>query len=265
MSIAPRQASSATVPPGAFGHNRGVVRRNYAFMPPEGILESRLPGYEDTIVRFQAAPALGARFAQALLEIAPGGGTRKPQRDTLQHFFYVLSAEVEFAIDGRDRVALGPGGYAYLPPDTGFTLRNNGAEPARVLTLKRPYLPVEDFGMPEPIVSHVEAVARINHTGNEGRAWQHLLPRDDLRFDMEMNILSFAPGTYFPAVETHIMEHGLYMLRGQGLYLLEADWHEIWTGDFIWMGPFVPQQFYPTGWGEAAYLLYKDVNRDVAF
>ena len=29
------------------------------------------------------------------------------------------------------------------------------------------------------------------------------------------------------------------------------------------LGPFVPQQFYCTGWGGAAYLLYKDVNRDV--
>jgi len=27
----------------------------------------------------------------------------------------------------------------------------------------------------------------------------------------------------------------------------------------------VPQQFYCTGWGEAAYLLYKDINRDVRF
>jgi (S)-ureidoglycine aminohydrolase len=81
--------------------------------------------------------------------------------------------------------------------------------------------------------------------------------------DMEVNILSFEPGTYFPFVETHIMEHGLYMLEGQGLYLLGREWHECWAGDFIWMGPYVPQQFYATGWGETAYLLYKDVNRDV--
>ena len=60
------------------------------------------------------------------------------------------------------------------------------------------------------------------------------------------------------------MAHGLVMLEGQGLQLLGRDWHEIWTGDFIWMGPYCPQQFFAVGDGEAVYLLYKNVNRDVA-
>ena len=63
------------VPPGAIGHNRGIVRRNYAFLPPEGVLQSRLPHYAGTVVRFLAAPSLGAKFVQFVLEIAPGGGT----------------------------------------------------------------------------------------------------------------------------------------------------------------------------------------------
>jgi (S)-ureidoglycine aminohydrolase len=36
-------ASLKRVPPGAIGDNRGVVRHNYAFIPPEGVLVSRLP------------------------------------------------------------------------------------------------------------------------------------------------------------------------------------------------------------------------------
>jgi len=257
--------NAPTAAPGAIGFNRGVVKRSYAFMPPEGVLESRLPAYDKTVVRFLTAPVMGARFAQAILEIAPGGGTRKEQRDELQHFFLVLSGNVEFSHDSGTPRAFPTNAYAYLPPGSAYTLRNISDAEARVLILKRPYQPAEDFDVPEAIVSHVDAVEPINHTGNAGRGWQHLLPRDDMRFDMEMNILSFAPGTYFPAVETHIMEHGLYMLRGQGLYFLESDWHEIWENDFIWMGSYVPQQFYPTGWSEAAYLLYKDVNRDVTF
>ena len=55
------------------------------------------------------------------------------------------------------------------------------------------------------------------------------------------------------------------MLSGQGMYLLGRTWHEVWKDDFIWMGPYCPQQFYPTGWEDSAYLLYKDVNRDVRF
>jgi hypothetical protein len=56
-----------------------------------------------------------------------------------------------------------------------------------------------------------------------------------------------------------IMQHGLYMLQGQGIYLLGTeDWHECWTGDFIWMGSFCPQFFIATGWEEAQYLRFKN-------
>lgn len=256
--------SAATAAPGAYGYNRAVVKRNYAFMPPEGVLDSRLPAFDNTIVKFLTAPVMGARFAQYILEIGARGGTRKPQRDQLQYFFMVLEGSAEFVCNGASH-AFGKGAYAYLPPDSAYELNNASDTTARILVLKRPYVPAEDFDAPPVIVSHIDKVEQINHTGNAGRGWKHLLPVDDMRFDMEMNILSFAPGNYFPAVETHIMEHGLYMLRGQGLYLLENDWHEIWADDFVWMGSYVPQQFYPTGWDGAAYLLYKDVNRDVAF
>lgn len=251
--------------PGAFGHNRGVVKHNYAMMPPEGVMDSYLPAYERTVVRFLAAPALGAKFAQAVLEMAPGGGTRKAFADAVQRVFYVLEGCVTLQIEDRVPVELGPESYCYLPPHTRFALRTLGEAPARVLGLKKPYRMAEGYDVPEPIVSARSALEKINHNGTEGRTWEHLLPYGDFRFDIEMNILSFAPGSHFPDVETHIMEHGLYMLEGQGMYLLGSDWHETWAGDFIWMGPYCPQLFYPTGWSRSAYLLYKDVNRDVEF
>ncbi len=249
--------------PGAIGHNRGVVRPNFAFLPPEGVLKSRLPQYEATAVRFLAAPALGARFAQFVLEIDPGGGTRAPMREAgIQHFYYVLSGRVVATVDGCAPKELTAGGFLYAPPGAPVSLRNEGALSARILGLRKRYEAI-DLPPPAPILSHRDQVLRSNHTGLEGRAFQHLLPFGDLAFDFEMNLMWFAPGTFFPAVETHIMEHGLYMLQGQGLYLLGTEWHEIWEADFIWMGAYCPQQFYPTGPDEAAYLLYKDVNRDV--
>jgi len=251
------------IAPGAFGHTRGTVKRNYAVMPPEGIMDSYLPRWERTVVRFQAAPQLGARFAQAVLEIAEGGGTREAFSDELERLIYVLQGSVELTVDGAAS-RLDPEGYAFLPPNTKFSVRNIGAGEARVLGIKKPY---ESIGLPPPdlIISKRSDLEKINHNGTEGRTWEHLLPYGDMRFDMELNILSFAPGTHFPDVETHIMEHGLYMLEGQGMYLLDQDWHEVWKDDFIWMGPFCPQLFYPTGWETSAYLLYKDVNRDVSF
>jgi (S)-ureidoglycine aminohydrolase len=251
------------LPPGAIGHNRGVVRPNYAFFAPEGVLNSRLPHYDGTVARFLAAPVLGAEFAQFVLHIEAGGGTNRTVREEgVQHFYYVLSGTADLRIADAAANTLDKGGFAYIPPGTPFTLRNAGSAPLRVLGLRKRYETI-DLPQPEPIVSSERDVPVTNHTGAHGRGFQHLLPFGDMRFDFEMNLMRFAPGTSFPAVETHIMEHGLYMLEGQGLYLLGDDWHEIWADDFIWMGPFCPQQFYPTGFGEAVYLLYKNMNRDV--
>ncbi len=249
-------------PPGIFGHNRTMVTPHYAVMPPEGILESRLPGWHDTLVRFHTSPSMGARFAQALLEVSAGGGTSAPVRDGLEHFLFVVAGSLAVACGGREE-ALTNGGYVYCP--TGEILSVRAVEgPAKAIWIKRPYRSAAGHPTPSALFGHRDTVERrLKHT--DGRAWQHLLPDEDLGFDMAVNILSFAPGTHFPFVETHIMEHGLYMLQGQGLYLLGREWHECWTGDFVWMGSYVPQQFYCTGWEEAAYLLYKDINRDVQF
>jgi (S)-ureidoglycine aminohydrolase len=250
--------------PGAIGHNRGVVLPNYAFMPPEGVLVSRLPHFAKTIARILAAPVLGAQFAQYLLEIEPGGGTLTPfAEDGVQHFYYGLSGGAGFAIGDAAASSFNPGSFAYVPGGTPFSLRNDSDAPVRVLGLRKRYEPVSGLAVPEPILSHRDAVPLTNHTGMEGRGFQFLLPYGDMRFDFEMNLMWFKPGAFFPDVETHVMEHGLYMMEGQGLYFLGQDWHEIWAGDFIWMGGYCPQQFYPTGFGDACYLLYKNVNRDV--
>ncbi len=258
-------AATGRVPPGAIGHNRGVVERNYAFMPPEGVLVSRLPQFEKTVARILTAPVMGAGFAQYVLEIAEGGGMPAAfSEEGIQHFYYVLGGEAVLSIEGGESRALPAGGFAYLPPGTRFTLRQSGQGRTDVLALRKRYEPAPGLSLPGAILSHRDDVPMTNHTGMEGRGFQFLLPYGDMRFDFEMNLMWFKPGVCFPAVETHVMEHGLYMLEGQGLYLLGRDWHEIWARDFIWMGGYCPQQFYPTGHGDACYLLYKNVNRDIA-
>lgn len=251
------------VPPGAIGHNRGAVRPNYAFIPPEGVLVSRLPQYPGTVVRFLATPSLGARFAQFILEIAPGGGTEVPHAEDVQHFFYGLGGTASLTLGDGPAQELAAGSHAYLPPNERFMLRNEGGETVRVLGLRKRWQPAAGLEPPPAFCGPHDEARITNHTGLQGRGFIHLCGHGDLRHDFEMNLMVFEPGVCFPAVETHIMEHGLYMLEGQGLYLLGQDWHEIWAGDFIWMGSFCPQQFYPTGYGRAVYLLYKDVNRDV--
>jgi (S)-ureidoglycine aminohydrolase len=83
-----------------------------------------------------------------------------------------------------------------------------------------------------------------------------------LGFDMAVNLLLFEPGIHFGFVESHIMEHGLYMYEGRGIYWLNGDFIEVEANDYIYMAPYCPQYFAVTGWESASYLLYKEVNRD---
>ncbi len=86
--------------------------------------------------------------------------------------------------------------------------------------------------------------------------------RDD-DVDLAMNIFTFDTGHSLPVTETHVMEHGLYMLQGKGVYFLGSEWMEVQATDFIWMGPYCPQSYYATGPEASRYLYYKNVNREI--
>ena len=70
-----------------------------------------------------------------------------------------------------------------------------------------------------------------------------------------------SPARVIPFAETHVMEHGLYVLEGKAVYRLNQDWVEVEAGDFMWLRAFCPQACYAGGPGKFRYLLYKDVNR----
>ena len=48
-----------------------------------------------------------------------------------------------------------------------------------------------------------------------------LLP--GVKADFRMNVLAYRPGAALPQVEIHVMEHGLLMLSGGGIYLYHQD------------------------------------------
>ena len=98
--------------------------------------------------------------------------------------------------------------------------------------------------------------------GDPAACLQELLP-DVPAFDLAVNIFTYQPGAMLPLVETHVMEHGLLMLSGQGIYRLEDAWYPVQAGDVIWMAPYCPQWFVAMGKQAASYLYYKNVNRPV--
>ena len=91
-----------------------------------------------------------------------------------------------------------------------------------------------------------------------------LLP-DAMTFDFAVNTMVYQPGAALSMVEMHVMEHGLLMLEGGGIYRLGDSWYPVTAGDFIWMGPWCPQWFGALGKVPAKYLIYKDWNRHPAF
>ena len=113
---------------------------------------------------------------------------------------------------------------------------------------------------PSVVIGHEKKVVAKPFLGNADARLQVLLP-DKLEFDLAVNIFTYQPGATLPFVETHVMEHGLQMLRGQGIYRLDADWHPVQAGDVIWMAPYCPQWFGALGKKPAKYLIYKDWNR----
>ena len=106
------------------------------------------------------------------------------------------------------------------------------------------------------------AIEPLAMPGTEGRwATTRFVDPDDLRHDMHVTVVSFEPGAVIPFAETHVMEHGLYVLEGKAVYRLNRDWVEVEAGDFMWLRAFCPQACYAGGPGRFRYLLYKDVNR----
>lgn len=231
----------------------------YTVLPQGNRVNNALPVLEKTNAQVLASPQLGARFVEYELLIDPQGGTTGPIEDALEHFLFVLEGGVDFEL-GTETRGLGAGGFVWLPPGKAFGLRNGSDALARVIWFRRKYVAVEGLAAPDPIVSREQDVpAEPEDTYVE----QHLIPYDeDLGFDLAFNLLNFEPGIHFSFVESHVMEHGLYMLDGRGVYWLNGDFHEVQANDFIYMAPFCPQFFYATGWEKGRYLLYKDANRD---
>ena len=98
--------------------------------------------------------------------------------------------------------------------------------------------------------------------GTDGRwATTRFVDPADMRHDMHMTIVTLEPGAVIPFAETHVMEHGLYVLEGKAVYRLNQDWVEVEAGDYMWLRAFCPQACYAGGPGKFRYLLYKDVNR----
>ncbi|TVR74678.1 MAG: (S)-ureidoglycine aminohydrolase [Spirochaetaceae bacterium] len=245
--------------------SRARVKDRYALIPLEGIPFSRLPEWPDALVQVLAAPPLGADFAQYRLELAAGHHGEHAADGEIEHFLYLLEGDAALAVldvekRGRTEHALTPGGFALIPPTADYRLEARTA--VTLLLLRKVYEPVQGIDLYSTLVGREQDVPGQVYLGDEGALLQTLIP-DEFAYDLAMNIFTFQTGHSLPVTETHLMEHGLYVLAGKGLYYLDDTWMEVEESDFIWMGPFCPQSYYATGPTPTRYIYYKNVNREI--
>lgn len=246
-------------PPEQLVHSRTRVPPRYALMPLEGYPVSRLPCCPEAEVRVLAAPALGARFVQLLVDLPNESKLRFDPQPEIESFYFVLNGH------GRLREAeaahnLEPGNFGLTPPkaDVQFTAGNS----LRLLILQKRYESARGIEMFKSIHGHESRIEKKIWADNPHSLLQTLVP-DEIGFDLAMNIFTFDPGFGLPIVETHVMEHGLLFLQGKGLYFLHGQWMEVEADDFIWIWPYCPQSFYATGPTPSRYIYYKNVNREI--
>ncbi|MCU0898945.1 MAG: bifunctional allantoicase/(S)-ureidoglycine aminohydrolase [Cypionkella sp.] len=246
---------------------RAVFTDAYAFIPKgcfSDIVTSALPGWDGTRLWMIARPMSGfsETFSQYVMEVAPGGGSDAPDaEDGAEHWLFFTEGQATLVLGGTAH-AMVAGSYAFIPAGSHWTLRATGAAPARFHWLRKLYEPAPGVASPEPIITHDRDVPLSLMPDTNG-VWgtTRFADPSDLRHDAHVNIVTLQPGGTIPFEETHVMEHGLYVLQGKAVYKLNRDWVEVEAGDFMWLRAYCPQACYAAGPGPFRYLLYKDVNR----
>ena len=232
------------------GQTRSSHQPDHLLLTPDTFVRAPLPGMRKATAVVHVSPARGARFTWYTAEFEPGGTLGHSAE---QRFVYVVEGSVEVA--GR---ALGVNEYAYLPEGCAQPVTARGA--ARAAVIEKPYRELEGFSSPALLINGEAAVEAKALGGDPDLLVRGLLP-DQPAFDFAVNTMTYQPGAALSMVEMHVMEHGLLMLEGGGIYRLGDRWYPVTAGDFIWMAPWCPQWFGALGKAPAKYIIYKDWNR----
>jgi (S)-ureidoglycine aminohydrolase len=261
------QVAGGLPPQTALMTGRAVFTEAYAFIPKgcfSDIVTSFLPGWSRARLWLIARPMSGfsETFSQYVMEVQPGGGSDAPDAEEgAEHWLFFTGGLATLSVDGQG-VEMEAGSYAYIPPGARWTLWAEGSAPARFHWLRKLYEPAPGVAVPEHFsVNERDVALRFMPDTQDRWGTTRFVEPEDTRHDAHVNIVTFQPGGVIPFEETHVMEHGLYVLEGKAVYKLNRDWVEVEAGDFMWLRAYCPQACYAAGPGRFRYLLYKDVNR----
>ncbi len=237
------------------GATRSSLKHDHLLQTPDTFVRIPLPCATGVEFIVHAGPQMGANFSQMTAEFSDGGTLAPASR---QRFLYVLEGELDLT-NGPNRHLLGPGGFAYFPGDADYSVTAISATKAALI--EKVHKPIPGGGsFPEVIIGNESSIAEVPLMGDSSLRVRSLIPNTDA-YDFAVNTMTYDPGAGLSMVEVHVMEHGLLMLEGGGIYRLGDSWYPVEAGDFIWMAPFCPQWFGAIGKKPAKYLIYKDWRR----
>lgn len=235
---------------------RSIVKRNHAIIASDGHINSNLPGWTGCTVNVIINEAMGAKFSQIITTLNSNGEI-KGETKASEIFFYIIKGKCKAIVGGEEKV-LTTGDYIYIPVETAYQFKSE-EQGTQLISFHKIYEPLDGSPVPQVIFGKSTGDGD-DYLGDPALRLQSLLP-DNFSFDMAVNIFTYDPGGHLPFVETHIMEHGLLYLQGQGIYMLDHQWYPIKKGDSIWMAPYCQQWFTAMGKEPAVYIYYKNVNR----
>lgn len=245
--------------------NRSIVKRgNFALIEPDGLVKNAIPGFENCEVTILGSPKLGASFVDYLVTLEKNGSHKKGfGGEGIEVLVYVVEGKIKASAD-EESFELTSGGYLYCPSGVKLYFENdNNGETSKLFLYKRRYDKLEGYDA-YVVNGNVNDVEYTDYEGMTDVGVKDLLPKD-FGFDMNFHILSFKPGASHGYIETHIQEHGAYILSGQGMYNLDNNWIPVQKGDYLFMGAYSLQAAYAVGREESlTYVYSKDCNRDAA-
>ena len=241
-----------------FGETRTVVKDRYALIAPDGHVPSKFPHWNGATGYVMLSPAIGSDLSQILITFDDDQGKAVFPKDKYEYILFVETGDVSISCEDQ-KTSLTKGGYFFSPPHHSLILEGNSS--TRITVFRKVYEPLEDVSPPAAFSGNIADIEAKPFLGFQGAMLKTIIPEDDMSYDLAMNVFTYAPGATLPFVETHVMEHGMLILEGQGVYRLDQDHYPVKKGDAIWLGAYCPQWFVAMGESPASYLYYKNVNR----
>ncbi|CAN8070766.1 unnamed protein product [Agarophyton chilense] len=174
----------------------------------------------------------------------------------LERFIYVLKGSL--TVKNESVVSsLTPGSFVYIAPrDQSLSLAVQSS--ARFVQIDR------KKATKDATCSVIGSERDVDpeHVAGEGFERRPLLDTLNTAYDFNIFVMDFQPGQYLNVKEVHYNQHGILVLRGQGIYRLSDSYFHVAAGDVMYLAPFVLQWYAALGPHHTRYFLYKDTNVD---